>query len=517
MSAPVLAARGLRVEGPDGRALVDGVSLVVRRGEVLGLVGASGAGKTLTGLALLGLVPPPARQTGGEVTLRGRTLAGAELRRIRGRGVALVPQDPLAALDPVQRVGAGVAETLRAHAPLGRREARARAAAALAELGVPRDDHPHRLSGGQRQRALIAMALAPGPAVLVADEPTAAIDAAARTAVLDLIDARRRADGLGVLLISHDLGAVARLADRVAVIDDGRIVAEGPARSLLGAPGRRRAAMAPPGAARAGTAPAPPPAPPAAPGPPVLELRGVRREMPGRGGAPVRAVDDLSLVVGAGEAVGLVGASGSGKTTVARLACGLVGPDAGTVWRAGRPGIVFQDPYLSLDPRMSVKASIAEPMAIAGVRPRERAARVAALVAAVGLPAGAADRRPAGLSGGQRQRVAIARALAMSPRLVVLDEPTSALDPPTAAAVMGLLARLRAERGLAYLLISHDLGAVAGGVDRLAVMDAGRIVEEGDPARVLGAPGHPASRRLVAAAQALSLVPWAWPGSITQA
>lgn len=234
-----LRARGLRVVGPSGVALVDGVDLDLEAGTVTALVGESGAGKTLTGLALIGLVPPPARRLGGAIALEGQAvggLGGLDPRRVRGTRIALVPQDPAAALDPVMRVGAQIAEVLRVHRGLGRRAARVAAREALAEVGVERDDHPHRLSGGQRQRALIAMALAPGPEVLVADEPTASLDATVQVAVLDLIAGRREALGLTVLLISHDIGSVARLADRVAVMYAGRIVEEGPARAVLSAP-----------------------------------------------------------------------------------------------------------------------------------------------------------------------------------------------------------------------------------------------------------------------------------------
>ena len=238
MSAP-LQARGLRVTGPSGAALVDGVDLDLAPATVTALVGESGAGKSLTGLALLGLVPPPARIAAGRVSLGGRVVSGLpsrEMRAVRGGRIALVPQDPAAALDPVARVGAQVAEVLRVHRRLGRAEARVAAARALAEVGVLRDDHPHRLSGGQRQRALIAMALAPGPDVLIADEPTASLDPTVQIEMLDLIAARGRSDGLAVLLISHDLGSVARLADRVAVMYAGRIVEEGPVRAVLSAP-----------------------------------------------------------------------------------------------------------------------------------------------------------------------------------------------------------------------------------------------------------------------------------------
>lgn len=238
MSA-LLQARGLRVEDPAGAALVDGVDLDLAVGEVTALVGESGAGKSLTGLALLGLIPPPARMTAGEVRLGDQVVSGlgaAGMRALRGARIALVPQDPAAALDPVMRVGAQVAEVMRVHRGLGRAAARVAAADALAEVGVVRDDHPHRLSGGQRQRALIAMALAPGPAVLIADEPTASLDPAVQVGVLDLIASRRARDGLAVLLVSHDIGSVARLADRVAVMYAGRIVEEGPARAVLSAP-----------------------------------------------------------------------------------------------------------------------------------------------------------------------------------------------------------------------------------------------------------------------------------------
>lgn len=531
MRPPALAASRLRVEGPGGARLVDGVDLEIGAGEVLALVGASGSGKSLTALALIGLVPPPARAAGGTVALDGGApRAGPDLRGIRGVGVGLVPQDPAASLDPVRRVGDQVAETLRAHRAMGRREAAARARAALGEVGLDRDDHPHRLSGGQRRRALIAIALAPGPRVLVADEPTASLDAPVQSEVLELLDRRRRERGLAVLLISHDMGAVARLADRVAVMDRGRIVESGPASAVLRSP-RHPATRALVDAAVRPRSPAPSrPEPP--PGRPLLEARGLGRAFPSRRGRPgVRALEGVDLRVGEGEVVGVVGASGSGKTTLARLLVRLDAPTAGRALVGGvdvaqasgaelvavrrTVQMVFQDPYISLDPRVRVGASIAEPMAIHGLggpsraeRRSHRRARVADLLAAVGLDPDTAARRPAELSGGQRQRVALARALSLEPRALVLDEPASALDAATAARMAGLLADLRAGRGLAYLLISHDLAAVAGLADRVAVMHEGRIVEEGPPGALMASPAHPATRRLVRAAQDLSLVPW---------
>jgi peptide/nickel transport system ATP-binding protein len=510
MSA-VLEARGIRVAGPGGEALVDGVDLELRAGEVLALIGESGAGKTLTALALIDLVPPPARLVGGAVRLRGRPVSGLRgdaMRRVRGAGIALITQDPASGFDPVRRVGDQLAETLRAHADIGRAEARERAERALAEVGVDRDDFPHRLSGGQRQRAMIATALAPGPAVLLADEPTASLDPTLRVAVLDLIDRHRAESGLAVLLISHDLASVGRIADRVAVMRDGRIVEGGPA-SRSGAP---RPAE-----------PAPPRKTASTQGPPLLEARGLTRTFPGRRGAPVRALDGVDLRVSPGEVVGLVGESGSGKSTLARILVRLDAPDAGTVVVdgvdvAGARGadlaalrrtvqIVFQDPYLSLDPRLSIGATVAEPLEVRGDGRAAVRDRVTALLEAVGLVAAVAGRRPAELSGGERQRVAIARALALEPRLLVLDEPLSSLDGDSAAQVARLLSELRASRDLAYLLISHDLGAVRGLAQRVAVMDGGRIVEEGTTERVLGAPRHPRTVALVAAAQLFSGAP----------
>ena len=503
-----LTARGIRVTGPRGEALVDGVDLDLAPGEVLALVGPSGSGKTLTALSLIGLVPPPARAAGGAVTLRGRTISGLEgeeMRRVRGAGIALITQDPASGFDPVRRVGDQLAETLRAHQDVGRAEARARAARALADVGVERDDFPHRLSGGQRQRAMIATALAPGPAVLLADEPTASLDPTLRVMVLDLIDRRRADSGLAVLLISHDLASVRRIADRVAVMRDGRIVEGGPV--------SRVPATASPPAAGQGTA-----APAAAP---LLEARGLTRAFRGRGGATVRALDGVDLDVGAGEVVGLVGESGSGKSTLARVLVRLERPDAGSVVVDGSDllaargarlaalrrtvQIVFQDPYLSLDPRLSVGASVAEPLEVQGELGRAAIReRAAGLLEAVGLVSAVAGRRPAELSGGERQRVAIARALALGPRLLVLDEPLSSLDPDAAARVADLLAELRASRDLAYLLISHDLAAVRGMAGRVAVMEGGRIVEEGTTERVFRSPRHPHTAALLEAAQVFS-------------
>ena len=318
----VLIARGLRVQGPSGAALVDGVDLELAAGTVTALVGESGAGKSLTALALMDLVPPPARRTAGVVALGGATVGpgGVDPRRVRGARIALVPQDPAAALDPVARVGDQIAEVLRVHRGLGRAEAASAAAAALAEVGVPRDDHPHRLSGGQRQRALIAMALAPGPEVLLADEPTASLDPSVQVAVLDLIAARARAGGLAVLLVSHDMGSVARLADRVAVMYAGRIVEEGPVRAVLGGPRHPYTAgllaltprLAAPGAPRV-PIPGAPPEPGALPPGCAFAPRCALRRDACAAVPPLRAAGPgwrVACVLGPGEAIGAGRAAG---------------------------------------------------------------------------------------------------------------------------------------------------------------------------------------------------------------
>ncbi|GAB2943066.1 dipeptide ABC transporter ATP-binding protein [Nonomuraea fastidiosa] len=515
----LLRVSGLRVSYRGGPA-VRGVDLTVGEGEIVAVVGESGSGKSTTAHAVLGLLPAGAAITGGSVLFAGEDLVRAgrrRMRRIRGREIGLVPQDPMVSLNPVMRVGAQVAETLLVHGMAERREARERAVELLGEVGLPDPEacarrYPHELSGGMRQRVLIAIALAAGPRLLIADEPTSALDVTVQRQILDHLTALTRRSGTAVLLITHDLALAAERADRVFVLHEGRSVESGSAAVILRAPDHpytRRLVANAPSLAAAPSRPAVP-----ASGEPLLSMEGVTKTF-----GDVTAVDDVTLSVGRGETLALVGESGSGKSTLALMALCLLPPTRGRVVfdgqdvaAGGRAALrrfrrrvqpVFQDPYSSLDPRRSVGDSVAEPLRAFGVGDRAaRRARVAELLDRVALPASIARRRPAELSGGQRQRVAIARALALGAELVVCDEPVSALDVTVQAQVLDLLAGLQAELGLSYLFISHDLAVVRQVADRVAVMRAGRIVEHGPAADVLGEPRHPYTRALLDAVPA---------------
>ncbi|WP_338693511.1 ABC transporter ATP-binding protein [Streptomyces sp. Q6] len=514
---PVLDVRGLTVSYGAEPAL-RGVDLTVGAGEVVAVVGESGSGKSTLAHALIGLLPPGGRIGSGRALVAGRdtaALSERELRELRGAVVGFVPQDPTASLDPVQRVGAQVAEALRVHARAGRDLARRRAVELMAEAGLDDPErcaraYPHELSGGQRQRALVAAALACRPKLLIADEPTSALDVTVQRRILDRLGELVAERGIGVLFITHDLAVAAGRADRIAVMSGGRIVECGPAREVLERPRHAYTARLVAAARRApGPAHHRPSGDPAAP---LLVVDAVTKEY----GRRHRAVDGVSFTVGHGEVFGLVGESGSGKSTTARLVTGLDRPHSGSVRlsveRPGdRPQLVQQSPYAALDPRWSVRRSVEEPLRAQGIGDRRaRRIRVAELFDQVALSHTLLDRRPAELSGGQRQRVAIARALAPGPSLLVCDEPVSALDVSVQARILELLARLRTELGLAVLLISHDLGVVREWCDRVAVMRAGRLVEQGPARQVLVAPAHPYTRELVDAAPVLGEgQPWA--------
>jgi peptide/nickel transport system ATP-binding protein len=524
----LLAVTGLGV-ALDGRALLADVGLELDAGDVLGLIGESGSGKSLAALALAGLLPDGARAT-GSIVFAGAELVGADeaaLCRVRGRGIGLVFQEPATALNPLMTIGAQVAETARVHGGFSAAAARARAAATLERCGLPAaevglDRYPHELSGGQRQRVAIALAVALAPRLLIADEPTTALDVTTQAQILELLAELAARERMALILISHDLAVVAGVARRIAILRAGRIVEQGATRTVLRAPAHdyTRALV------RDFTLPAAVPRATGA-GPPLLVADGVVRAYRAPrtrffGRPPLRrAVDEVSLTIAPGERVGLVGESGSGKSTLVRALLGLETPEAGSVRIDGEPfrgasaatarrlrrvvQVVFQDPYGSLNPRHRVGRIVAEPLQLLAPPPpaAERARRVAAALADVGLERADARRRPHEFSGGERQRIAIARALVVGPRLLILDEAVSALDASLRTQILELLLRLSAARGLAYLFVSHDLGVVRAVTDRTLVMRHGRIVEQGPTAEVLERPRHPYTRELVAATPSL--------------
>ncbi|MFI6120683.1 dipeptide ABC transporter ATP-binding protein [Streptomyces sp. NPDC051064] len=524
-STAVLAVSGLTVSFGHGRrrrTVVHDVSLALAPGECLALVGESGSGKSVTARSLIGLAGPESAVSSEGMRVDGVDTTGfreRDWRAVRGRVVGLVSQDALQALDPLRRVGAEVAEPLLAHRLATRAQVPGRVTGLLAAAGVPEPElrarqYPHQLSGGLRQRALIASATAGGPRVLIADEPTTALDVTVQARVLELLRELKES-GTALLLISHDLAVVAQLADRIAVMTEGRVVESGPAATVLGSPQhpytRTLIASVP------GRVPLPVRTRPVEPaGRPLLSGAGLVKRYRSPGGGTRTAVSSVDFTVAPGETLGVVGESGSGKSTLAAMAMGLLAPDEGRVLLDGEPWsalderrrrplrrgiqLVHQHPLGSFDPRFTVRRLLDEALSVAGPgRAARRRERAAELLDQVGLDTALLERRPAGLSGGQRQRVAIARALATSPRLLVCDEPVSALDVTVQAQVLELLARLRRAYGLAMLFISHDLAVVQQVSDRVLVMRDGVVVEQGPVAEVLGSPQHPYTRRLLAA------------------
>ncbi|MFD8503429.1 dipeptide ABC transporter ATP-binding protein [Streptomyces sp. NPDC059687] len=505
------------------------VSLRVRPGETLALVGESGSGKSTVALAAMGLLPGNARVS-GRISVDGTPIVGAddrELSGLRGRTVSMVFQEPATALDPLTRVGAQIAEVVRNHRQVSRAEAARAAVDLLRRVGIPEPEHrasafPFQLSGGQRQRVVIAMAIANSPGLLIADEPTTALDVTVQAEILDLLRALAADSGTGVLLVTHNMGVVADFADRVAVMLEGEVVETGTVEDVLLRPSHeytrrllaavpRLAVDEPRGAGTAGEDPQEPEGSTS-----VVELRDVSVHF-GRGRRTVRALQNVSLSVRPGETVGLVGESGSGKSTAARVALGLLRPDSGSValfgndigrtrGRARRSllsgvGVVLQDPVASLDARMSVAECVAEPLRVhrRGMTAVQRRERVAEVLELVRLPRGLAGRGPRELSGGQRQRVSLARALVLEPRLLVADEPTSALDVSVQRTVLEVIAELQGELGFACLFVSHDLAVVQEFAQRVVVMRAGSVEEEGPTMTTLLRPETEYTRRLIAA------------------
>lgn len=515
-------------QGADFHVAVDQVSFDVYPRETFALVGESGSGKSVTALSVLRLLPLNGRLLGGSVHLAGQDLFALPERalcEVRGSRVGIVFQDPMTSLNPVMAVGSQIGEVLRLHTRYRGGAMRRRTLELLEQVGLPDPvrllgEYPHRLSGGMRQRVMIAVALAGEPELLIADEPTTALDVTVQAQILDLLKGLQQEAGLALWLITHDLGIVADIADRIAVMQEGRVVEHADCQSFFERPqhpySKRLLELLPRiGACRSReTVP---------PGPPLLELRDFKVYYPIRGGVfqrvvdHVHAVDGVSLSLGEAETLALVGESGCGKTSLGKGLLHLLGDQQGTVLFNGadlsaidraerrrlraRMQIVFQDPYSAMNPRMVVGDIVAEGLRATHpvLSEAECRERVESLLLAVGLPAAARLSYPHEFSGGQRQRICIARALAVDPRLIVCDEPTSALDVSVQAQILALLRDLQQSRGLSYLFITHDLGVVAELAHRVAVMYRGRIVEHGTVSQVLLQPAHPYTRALLAA------------------
>ena len=525
--APVLTIQGLSI-AYGAVDVVRNVDLTIRPGQILGLIGESGSGKSSVAMSCLGLLGQGASSSAERLDVCGtdvRTASAKQLSQVRGRQAAMVFQDAMGALDPSMRVGAQVAEVVRRHRGLGRQASRATVLELLAQAGIPEPErrarqYPHQMSGGLRQRSAIALALAGGPRLLFADEPTTALDVTVQAGILALFRQIRDDLNMGILLISHDIGVIAQTADQVAVMRSGEIVEHGTVHDVLGHPQHgytqsllravptlesRREADAPPG--RDGQ-------PPGAGRPVVLAARGVSRSY-GSGRQTVQALYPTDVDVTAGEVLGIVGESGSGKSTLAKLLVHLERPSTGRLTqndvaysqvrgRARRSfrratQMVFQHPAGSLDPRLRISTSVREPLTAAGVDQKRASVRVDEVLREVGLGPEHGTRLPHELSGGQKQRVAIARAIAGEPSVVVLDEPTSALDVSAQAQVLELLAELHRHRNMALVFISHNLAVVRTISDRVAVMYAGRVVEVAGTDDLFDAPAHWYTVELLAA------------------
>jgi microcin C transport system ATP-binding protein len=521
----LLDIQNLTVGFGDGAPVVNDVSLTLQRGKTLGLVGESGSGKSVTALAIVRLMAPGAKIRAGSIQFQGQDLADADeatLRHIRGSRATMVFQEPMTSLNPLHRIEKQIGEILEWHGMASREKRRARTLELLREVGLQNADQrmdafPHELSGGQRQRVMIAMALANRPDLLIADEPTTALDVTIQAQILTLLRHLQSKYGMAILFITHDLGIVRRMADDVAVMRQGRIVEQGPTARIFSSPQdeytKMLLAAEPSGAAL--------PADPRAEE--ILATQDMRVWFPIKGGfwgrtrSYVKAVDGVSLSMRKGQTLALVGESGSGKTTIGLALLRLIRSKGPIVYLGRnidqlsssqmRPlrrklQIVFQDPYGSLSPRMSVAEIVEEGLAIQnpGLNATQRREVVASALADTGLDPATMDRYPHEFSGGQRQRVAIARALALDPDLIVLDEPTSALDRSVQAQIVDLLRGLQEKRGLSYLFISHDLKVVKALASHIVVLRDGRIVEQGDAAEIFANPREKYTQDLFAAA-----------------
>jgi peptide/nickel transport system ATP-binding protein len=525
MTAPLLTIANLRIQVErTGATVVDDVSFHIERGEFLAVVGESGSGKTVAARAVLGLLPPGLRHTGGRIMLEGEDLATVSpkrLRSLRGPAVGMVFQEPMVSLNPAISVGEQMAEGLGLHLKLSRQEIRARCLDMLERVQIRDPVHtfnayPHEFSGGMRQRIMLASVMLLQPKLLIADEPTTALDTLTQREVLDLMVDLARDHGTSVMLITHNLGLVARYAQRAVVLQKGKLVETGTARDILSTPRETYTRQLVDALPRRATGAARQPA-----GELMMSVSGLKVEFGGRQRffrrqPGMRAVDNVDLDIHAGETVAVVGGSGSGKTTLGRAMLRLIPSAAGQIRFRGKDvpatadrdfrlasQLVFQDPYSSLDPRMRVGEIVAEPLRhVPQLSTVDRAKRVEKMLDEVGL-AGFAERWPHELSGGQRQRIAIARAIVRDPLFVVADEPVSALDMTIQAQVLKLFERLQAQYGFACLFISHDLGAVEQVADRVVVMQGGRIVEQGSRDDIFDRPQHDYTKALLAAAPVL--------------
>ncbi len=557
----LLEFHGLRIDFRSRRGHVEavrGIDLTLERGEILGVVGESGAGKSTLGNAILGLIEPPGEISGGEIIFDGAridTLPHGMMRRLRGRRIGMIFQDPMTSLNPLMTVGDQIVETIRQHSEISVAEARTRAIELLRDVGIPdperrANSYPHEFSGGMRQRVVITLALCGDPDLVIADEPTTALDVSVQAQILELLRRLCKARNLGVIFITHDIGVISEITDRVAVMYRGRVVEMGPTEQVLSRPEhpytKSLMAAVPRSDVKLDRFPRPDYVDLAETNPrrsidirthwigqghPIagpdqdevlLRVEGLvktfdtRRSIFPSKRRHFTAVDDVSFDVRRGETLGIVGESGSGKSTIARIIAGLYNPSGGRILFEGREiaealpraemarfrreiQMIFQDPYSSLNPRMRVRDIVAEPIRhhrLTSSR-RECDGIVGDLLDHVELGAAAGNRYPHEFSGGQRQRISIARALATRPRFLICDEPTSALDVSIQAQILNLLKDLQAQLGLTTLFISHDLSVIRQICDRVGVMQAGRMVELAETDRLFAAPDHPYTRRLL--------------------